>query len=293
MAANVNKWDKTAANNDNSDGDINFLENQAPGTLNNSSRGVMEGVARDRDDKWGGLTTGGSATAYTVASTNSSNADAEVLRDGFGIMVEWHAANTGTTPTLQIDGGTAKTLTKSSGAALVAGDLPIGQRDFVTYNAGTGKFEVVGERPSTVVTASTSVSGKSEHATAAEFRANSSNVRSLESNEVWDSLAEVALTSSSNAVAWDMSLGIDFDIDTLGENTTVAAPSNTTVGKKGRMRIVQDGTGSRTVAWNAVFKIAGGGTITAASTGAGDVDLFYYDVISATFILIVPVLDVD
>jgi len=133
--------------------------------------------------------------------------------------------------------------------------------------------------------ATTTVEGLVEFGTTAEYRSNSANVRGLEGNEVWDALAEVALTSTSNAVAWDMGLGLDFDIDTLGENTTIGAPTNTTVGKKGRLRIVQDGTGTRTVAWNAVF-VFGGGTTPVASTATGAEDIFYYDVVSSSRIVI-------
>lgn len=141
-------------------------------------------------------------------------------------------------------------------------------------------------------TATTSEEGISEHATSAEYAANSSNVRSLESNQVWDAMAEAALTSTSNSVAWNMSLGIDFDIDTLGENTTIANPSSTTVGKKGRLRIVQDATGSRTVAWGTSYEFAGG-TAPTASTAANSEDIFYYDVISSTRIVITSVLDIS
>lgn len=102
----------------------------------------------------------------------------------------------------------------------------------------------------------------------------------------------VALTSTTNSVAWDMSTGVDFEIDTLGENTTIANPTNVTVGKRGRVRIVQDGTGTRTVAWGANFVFAGGSAPT-ASTGAGDVDIFQYDCIDATTIWIEDHLNVS
>lgn len=140
-------------------------------------------------------------------------------------------------------------------------------------------------------TASVSVSGVGELATSAEYRSNSSNVRLLESNQVWDAMAEVQLTSSGNSVAWDMSLGIDFEID-LTENTTIANPSNTTVGKKGRFRIEQDAGGTNTVAWGTSYEFAGGLAPT-ASTGGDAEDIFYYDVITSTRILVSAILNIS
>ncbi len=53
-------------------------------------------------------------------------------------------------------------------------------------------------------------------------------------------------------INWDMNLGGVATI-TLGGNRTMAAPTNM---KKGVyiLHVVQDGTGSRTITWNAVFK---------------------------------------
>ncbi len=129
------------------------------------------------------------------------------------------------------------------------------------------------------------------YATSAEYRANTALVKLLESNQVWDSMAEVQLTSSSNSVAWDMSLGIDFEID-LTENTTIANPSNTTVGKKGRFRIEQDAGGTNTVAWGTSFEFASGSAPTATVTGDAE-DIFYYDVITSTRILVSAILDIS
>ena len=140
--------------------------------------------------------------------------------------------------------------------------------------------------------AGTAAEGVVELATADEYRGNDSADLALTVGKAWDAMAEVALTSSSNSVAWDMDGGIDFDIDTLGENTTIANPTNVIVGKKGRLRIVQDGTGSRTVAWGSNFEFAGGTAPTATTTASAE-DIFYYDCISATRILITSVLDIS
>ena len=130
------------------------------------------------------------------------------------------------------------------------------------------------------------------HATVADYRSNTTNTRMLESNVVWDALAEVALTSTSNLTAWDMSLGIDFKIDTLAENTTISNPTLTTDGKKGRLRIVQDAGGSNSIAWGTSFEFEGG-KVPRESRGANSEDVFYYDVISSTRIIINALLNVQ
>jgi hypothetical protein len=56
-------------------------------------------------------------------------------------------------------------------------------------------------------------------------------------------------------ITWDTSLGRVATI-TLGGNRTMAAPTNLKVGTY-ILHVIQDGTGSRTIAWNAVFKWVG------------------------------------
>ena len=61
-------WSRTAASNATADATINFAEGQAPSSLNDSARALMAAAAKYRDDMAGAIATGGSSTAYTVAS---------------------------------------------------------------------------------------------------------------------------------------------------------------------------------------------------------------------------------
>lgn len=70
---------------------------------------------------------------------------------------------------------------------------------------------------------------------------------------------------------WDTSLGQVAQV-TLGGNRTFAAPTNLVDGGFYSLLIIQDGTGSRTISWNAVFDFAGG-TAPTLSTAAGAKDL--------------------
>ncbi len=70
---------------------------------------------------------------------------------------------------------------------------------------------------------------------------------------------------------------------TLAGNRTLANPTNVTAGQSGSIFIVQDGTGSRTLAYGSNWDFAGG-TAPVLSTTAGSVDRLDYIVRSSTSI---------
>lgn len=118
-------------------------------------------------------------------------------------------------------------------------------------------------------------------ATAAEARAMTSPFVALTPDAVADALAEVTLTDAAT-IAVDMSSGFNFAV-TLGGNRTLGNPTATTNGKTGRIRIVQDGTGSRTLAYGTSWEFESG-IAPALSTTAGAVDFLDYEVVSSTSI---------
>lgn len=67
-------------------------------------------------------------------------------------------------------------------------------------------------------------------------------------------ITQVALTSSSNAVAWDAAAAANAYYATT-ENTTFSAPTNATEGAIISVEIAQGAT-AYTVAWNTVFEFA-------------------------------------
>src|SRR3954471_3448964 len=107
MPSGVFTWSQTAATNASADSTINYQEGQSPGSLNDSARALMASVAKWRDDISGAIATGGSSTAYTVASY--SNFDSLAHLGGQIIAFTPHATN-GATVTLSVDGLGAKPL---------------------------------------------------------------------------------------------------------------------------------------------------------------------------------------
>lgn len=128
------------------------------------------------------------------------------------------------------------------------------------------------------VRATTPASITAKEATVAHVRANTAD-RVLTTDIVTGAMAEVTLTDSAT-IAWDMSTGIDFVV-TLAGNRTLGNPTNTVVGRRGRIRVVQDGTGSRTLTKSSNHKTVGGQALT-LSTAASSVDYIDYDVVSST-----------
>lgn len=88
--------------------------------------------------------------------------------------------------------------------------------------------------------------------------------------------AFVTLTSAANLIATDLSLSDNFKI-TLGENNTLSAPTNAVEGQSGVIVFTQDGTGSRTMAYDSFWDFTG--SAPALSTAAGAVDVLSYFVL--------------
>ena len=86
-------------------------------------------------------------------------------------------------------------------------------------------------------------------------------------------ISQVAITSSSNATAWDAAAAANAYYST-SENTTISAPSNAVEGAIISIEIAQGGT-ARTVAWNTVFEFASSTAPTVTAT-ANKTDIFAF-----------------
>ena len=100
-------------------------------------------------------------------------------------------------------------------------------------------------------------------------------VAGVSSFAVAANVAQVALTSSSNAVAWDASAAANaYHITT--ENTTLSAPSNAVEGAFICIEI--NFNGSHTFSWNAIFNFAADTAPTTTDTNAKtDIFVFRYN----------------
>lgn len=113
-------------------------------------------------------------------------------------------------------------------------------------------------------------------ATAAQFQANSSS-QPLNAPSVWAAAALVA-SAQAATIAVDLSAGLNFTTTMTG-NRTLGAPSNAKAGQSGVIQIIQDGTGNRTLAFDAAWKFEGG-TDPELSTAANARDVLVFTVIA-------------
>jgi len=93
----------------------------------------------------------------------------------------------------------------------------------------------------------------------------------------------VTLTDAAT-IAVDLSLGNNFQV-TLGGSRTLGAPTNVVAGQSGVIRVVQDGSGSKTLSYDTIYKFPGGVAPTLTTT-ADAVDLLAYHCESATRIAV-------
>ena len=104
--------------------------------------------------------------------------------------------------------------------------------------------------------------------------------------------SDLVALSDSSTITVDFRTGTHFSV-TLGGNRTFGDPNSTgdAIGSSGSIFITQDGTGSRTLAFHADYKFAGG-TAPTLSTAANAVDRLDYVIKAANVVHAVVTLDV-
>ena len=127
----------------------------------------------------------------------------------------------------------------------------------VGLNVGSGKTLTVGGTLTSTGTATFSgidVNGGAIDGTPIGGSSASTGVFTVATASTSAKISQVAITSSSNAVAWDAQAAANAYYATT-ENTTFSAPSNATEGAIISVEIAQGAT-PYTVAWNTIFEFA-------------------------------------
>ena len=126
--ASIWEWSTTASNNANADSGINWQENQAAASVNNSARAMMGRVAEFLKDVGCGTATTGSANAYLLSSNSviSAYADGQI----FGFTASF--SNT-STATLSVNSIGAKPI-YANAAVLIGGEIVSGGAYLVAYD---------------------------------------------------------------------------------------------------------------------------------------------------------------
>src|SRR3990167_2863822 len=151
-------WSMTAADNDDADGGVNWAENQAPSSVNNSGRGMMAAIKKFANDIGGHLVSTGSTNEYTITTNQGIGAHAN------GVFVVFRADKTSTgAATTTIDGLAQKSIFRADGTATVSGDIVSGGIYELRYSSvgGTGYLLSNVNPVANTVTAATTVTDNS------------------------------------------------------------------------------------------------------------------------------------
>ena len=160
-------------------------------------------------------------------------------------------------------------------------------------DTGTGNLRIRGD--DVEITDNASNNNMARFIEGAQVELYHNNVKKIETASGGISLtggaaANITALSDGATITIDMATARHHSV-TLGGNRTFAAPSNQAVGQSGSIFITQDGTGSRTAAFNSAFKFVGG-TAPTLTTTASATDRIDYIIKSSNVIHCAVSLDV-
>lgn len=136
-------WSQTAADNDDADSSIVWLENQAPSTVNNSARQMMGRVAEMLADAAPLRASTGAANVYSVTINSAPGTWVNGMRFSFRA----HQANT-SSAIVSVNGYSTKPLRRRSGVALAPGEIDSGAPLTCVYVQATDEVLIVaGQAP--------------------------------------------------------------------------------------------------------------------------------------------------
>ena len=215
---------------------------------------------------------GGTADGVVIGGASAAAATfTDITGSGTITFTGATVANGGTVTTVDINGGTIDgAVIGGASAAAITGTTVNGTT--ITASTGfSGDGGSITGMSATQLTSGTVPAARLSEATAANIHAGAANV--LITPAVMETASEEVTLTDAATIAVDWSTFLT-GVVTLGGNRTLGAPTNAEPGTWRTIRVVQDGTGSRTLAYNAVYLTADNETIT-LSTGAGSKDTLY------------------
>ena len=192
---------------------------------------------------------------------------------------------TSNTITIKTLAGSGATVGTSANGFFICDGVSVHQTNAVGLGLGTAANLDVGTADANLIPVSTA----DVRFVRASVSSTIPSAKTFTSAVTFEGPGIVPVTSLTDAasIAIDMGLGNNFAI-TLAGNRTLSAPTNVTPGQTGYIYVAQDGTGSRTLAFNSAY-IFVSGTAPTMSTDANAIDLLVYNAKTTTAITAVVV----
>jgi len=210
------------------------------------------------------LTSGTTAASWDIQYTGNS----AVTGTGSNVLAISPAL---TTPTLGV--ATATTINKVALTAPASGStLTIADGKTLTANAS---LTLAGTDAKTL-TVSNSLTLAGTDSTVMTFPASSTTVAGLSIAETFSAAQRASYSALTDGatITPNFSLANNYSV-TLGGNRTLGVPTSIVAGQSGQFDILQDSTGSRTLAYAWVWNFAGGTAPTLTTAGCSFDSLFY------------------
>lgn len=228
-------------------------------------------------------TTGGTLTGQLKADDSTSTALPVYSFDG---DVNTGLAHPGADELALVTGGTARLTIDPSGNAAFTGPvtIPAGSTvtGYLTTATAASTYQTQAGMSGYLATGAIGT-------TVQAYDANTAKTNVAQSYSAAQRGTHVTLTDGAT-ITPDFAAGNHFTV-TLGGNRTLANPTNLTAGQSGVIYIIQNGTGSNTLAYGSNWDFAGG-TAPTLSTAANSVDVLCYAVRSNSSIAATLVKDV-
>jgi len=266
-------WSKTAGTNATADPSINWAEGMAPSSVNDSARAMMARSAECRDDLSGSLVTGGTSTAYTLATNQQFDTLAHM--DGARLCFRVNAAN-GTPATLAVDGLTAKPLRTGPSVELVASMLNVNAPYCATYSNSANEWYLfdyyasAAIQPSTITTAmlqnNAVTYGKMQAETTNTILGNVSGGPAVPE--------EITIGTGLNVIGTTISAPA-FPFPGGFKNLSIKVATTTTVAVAADFVTTTDGTNYQTTALSGTVDLGSNGAANKLDTGTIAIDTWY------------------
>ena len=203
----------------------------------------------------------GSADTHAVntggVNTLAGAVGALALVDGMQVTLRATGTNTSTAVTFDLDGLGAKTVTKLDNVPLLIGGIQGADQELLfTYNLSLDRW--IWQNPTQTP------------------RDLSAPIALLNLAQVWTQQQNFGITTLTDAVniVWDLNSNQVATV-TLTDNRTLNNPTNIVPGGTYMLIVVQDGVGSRTLAYQSAYLFPGG-IVPTLSTGANAIDVLTF-----------------